>query len=335
MEFKGPKYTLNDDDDVDNEYQPLDNQPIHAPQPPPQPAQLEELQTVVRQRRPPRLLSSICEVQLALTSVVRCVSQPALLAIGQNASHRLGLAPPSSSSANGSLAPRDIDNSISSANINSSPRERKQTPASHSTHHVSLAEDSQTDSLIDVDVACNLEVSEAVIGDIQDTAYDEPLCFFTRTLRIPQKEIHLQPDVVAARKKEIQGLFKSGCFRWVSRANAYPDNIKPIHTGFVDAVKIDEATGSQKFKSRLVMFGRLTPRYVKTTENRADVFTKALPAPAHRTFTDQITVPLDAHMAEDEDAPARLFRSDSISPSLSPYVVRARKRKGKKLKKAE
>eukprot|EP00808_Paulinella_micropora_P013579 g76918.t1 len=40
-------------------------------------------------------------------------------------------------------------------------------------------------------------------------------------------------------------------------------------------------------------------------------------APAHRTFTDQITVPLEAHMAENEDAPARLFRSDSISPSLS------------------
>eukprot|EP00808_Paulinella_micropora_P018211 g29038.t1 len=194
-------------------------------------------------------------------------------------------------------------------------------------------------------------VSEAVIADIQDTAYDEPLCFFTCTLRISQKEIRLHPDVVAARKKEIQGLFKAGCFRWVPRANAYRDNIKPIHTGFVDAVKIDEATGSQKFKSRLVMFGnlmtalgfdfdvidftqaysqadmidivyaiphddfedfrdpekpkddilqvygspqagRLTPRYVKTTENRADVFTKALPAPAHRTFTDQITVPL-------------------------------------------
>eukprot|EP00808_Paulinella_micropora_P001233 g44879.t1 len=79
----------------------------------------------------------------------------------------------------------------------------------------------------------------------------------------------------------------------------------------------------------VVREGRLTPRYVKTTENRADVFTKALPAPAHRTFTDQITVPLDTHMAEDEDAPARFFRSDSISPSLSPYVVRARKRKGK------
>eukprot|EP00808_Paulinella_micropora_P017863 g46457.t1 len=283
----------------------------------------------------------------------------------------------------------------------SHPRERESNPASHSTHHVSLAEDSQTDSLIDVDVACNLEVSEAVIADIQDTAYDEPLCFFTRTLRIPQKEIHLHPDVVAARKKEIQGLFKAGCFRWVPRANAYRDNIKPIHTGFVDAVKIDEATGSQKFKSRLVMFGNLMSAFSHYSpyDNSAPVcshivlltvlsltaalgfdfdvidFTQAYsqadmidivyaiphddfedfrdpekpnddilqvlkalygsPQAAHRTFTDQITVPLDAHMAEDEDAPARLFRSDSISPSLSPYVVRARKRKWKKSKKAE
>eukprot|EP00808_Paulinella_micropora_P001238 g44887.t1 len=121
-------FQLNDDDDVDNGYQPLDDQPIPAPQPPPQPAQLEELQPIVRQ---------------------------SLVFLAQFA--RLGLAPPSSSSANGSLAPRDINRSISSANIIASPRERKQTPAYHSTHHVSLAEDSQTDCLIDVDVACNLE----------------------------------------------------------------------------------------------------------------------------------------------------------------------------------
>eukprot|EP00808_Paulinella_micropora_P013580 g76920.t1 len=202
-------FQLNDDDDVDNGYQPLDDQPITAPQPPPQPAQLEELQTIVRQRRPPRLLSSICEDQLALTSFVRCVSQPALLAIVE----------------------MQVTDSV----------------LPHPAHHLLTVHSPHATST----------VSEAVIADIQDTAYDEPLCFFLRTLRIPQKEIHLHPDVVAARKKEIQGLFKVGCFRWVPRANAYRDNIKPIHTGFVDAVKIDEATGSQKFKSKLVMFGNL------------------------------------------------------------------------------
>eukprot|EP00808_Paulinella_micropora_P002131 g19053.t1 len=414
-------FQLNDDDDdVDNGYQPFDDQPIPAPQPPPQPAQLEELQTVVRQGRPPS--TSQLNLRGSVGPNVGSSLRFATSSTGNrsNASHRLGSVPPSSSSAHGSRAPHDINSSISSANIIASSRERKQTPASHSTHHVRLAEDSQTDAFIDVDVASNLDVSEAAKANIQDTPCEEPLCFFTRALRIPQKEIHLHPDVVAARKKEIQGLFKAGCFRWVPRANAYRDNIKPIHTGLVDAVKIDEATGNQKFKSRLVMFGnlmsafshyspydksapvcshmvllivlsltaalgfdfdvidftqaysqadmidivyaispddfegfrdpekpeddilqvlkalygslqagRLTPRYLKT-QNRADVFTKALPAPAHRIFNDQITVPLDAHMAEDEDAPARLFRSDWISPSLSPYVVRARKReKGK------
>eukprot|EP00808_Paulinella_micropora_P019982 g46216.t1 len=176
-----------------------------------------------------------------------------------NASHRLGF--PSSSS-NGLLAPRDINGNISSSNIIATPRERKQTPATHPTHHVSLAQDSQTASFFDVAAACNLEHSETDLADLQQDAYDEqafdePFCFFTRALRIPQKEIHKRPEVVAARKKEIEGLFKDGCFRWVPRANAYHDNIKPIHNGFVDAVKIDEATGNHKFKSRLVLFGNL------------------------------------------------------------------------------
>eukprot|EP00808_Paulinella_micropora_P021391 g82640.t1 len=483
-----PTFQLNDDDD-DNGYQSLDDQPVPPPQPPPQRPQLEEEEhTVVRQRRPPS--SSQLNLRGSVGPNVRRSLRFAASSSGNrsNASHRLGSP---SSPANGLLAPRDINGNISSSNIIATQRERKQTPANHPTHHVSLAHDSQAAAFFDVAAACNLEHSETDLADLQQDAYeeqtyDEPFCFFTRALRIPQKEIHQHPEVVAARRKEIEGLFKAGCFRWVPRANAYRDKIKPIHTGFVDAVKIDEATGNHKFKSRLVLFGnlmspfshyspydksapvcshmvmltvlsltaalgfdfvvidftqaysqadmidivyaiapddfedfrdpekpeddilqvlkalygspqagrrwhdkhlliselrapinlptplladnrgaitsssngmgsprarhldlrhhyivevvregRLTPRYVNTTQNRADIFTKALPAPAHRTFIDQITVPLASCMADDEDAPARLFRSDALSPTLSQYVVRARKRKGKKSKQVE
>eukprot|EP00808_Paulinella_micropora_P024502 g82152.t1 len=405
-----PRY-LNDDDD-DNGYQSLDDQPVPPPQPPPQRPQLEEEEhTVVRQRRPPSSLQ--LNLRGSVGPNVRRSLRFAASSSGNrsNASHRLGSP---SSPANGLLAPRDINGNVSSSNIIATQRERKQTPANHPTHHVSLAHDSQAAAFFDVAAACNLEHSETDLADLQQDAYeeqtyDEPFCFFTRALRIPQKEIHQHPEVVAARRKEIEGLFKAGCFRWVPRANAYRDKIKPIHTGFVDAVKIDEATGNHKFKSRLVMFGNLmspfshyspydksapvcshmvmltvlsltaalgfdfvvidfTQAYsqadmidiiyaiapddfedfrdpekpeddilqvLKALADNIIIFTKALPAPAHRTFIDQITVPLASCMADDEDAPARLFRSDALSPTLSPYVVRARKRKGKKSKQVE
>ena len=82
----------------------------------------------------------------------------------------------------------------------------------------------------------------------------------------------------------------------------------------------------------VVREGRLTPRYVETNKNKADVLTKALPTPAHRTYNDQLTVALDLHMADEEDAPPRLARPEALSPALSPYVVRTRTKKGKKSK---
>eukprot|EP00808_Paulinella_micropora_P012315 g76847.t1 len=57
--------------------------------------------------------------------------------------------------------------------------------------------------------------------------------------------------------------------------------------------------------------GRLTLCYVKTNENRADIFTKSLPAPAHRAFSDQLTVPLDDYLKPDE-FPAQTTSSGNL-----------------------
>eukprot|EP00808_Paulinella_micropora_P027369 g75169.t1 len=61
--------------------------------------------------------------------------------------------------------------------------------------------------------------------------------------------------VVEARRKEIQGLYDARCLEWATWQDAERDRVKPIRTGFVDAIKEDEATGEKKYKSRLVIYG--------------------------------------------------------------------------------
>eukprot|EP00808_Paulinella_micropora_P023534 g54875.t1 len=70
-----------------------------------------------------------------------------------------------------------------------------------------------------------------------------------------QKEKRVHPDIVMARKAEVQGLYDAGCLRWASRDEAKKNGVTPIHTGFVDAVKHNESTGERKYKSRLIIFG--------------------------------------------------------------------------------
>eukprot|EP00808_Paulinella_micropora_P012125 g23301.t1 len=83
----------------------------------------------------------------------------------------------------------------------------------------------------------------------------EDVCLFTRVLQKPEKQLRLIPQVVEARRKEVQGLYDAKCLQWATWDDAKRDNIKPIRTGFVDAIKVDEATGENKYKSRLVIYG--------------------------------------------------------------------------------
>jgi len=62
------------------------------------------------------------------------------------------------------------------------------------------------------------------------------------------------PQVVEARQK-VQGLYDANCLQWATWQDAERDKVKPIRTGFVDAIKVDEATGTNKYKSRLVIYG--------------------------------------------------------------------------------
>eukprot|EP00808_Paulinella_micropora_P021596 g4562.t1 len=71
----------------------------------------------------------------------------------------------------------------------------------------------------------------------------EDVCLFTRVLRKPEKQLRLIPQIVEARRKEVQGLYDAKCLQWATWDDAKRDNIKPIRTGFVDAIKVDEATG--------------------------------------------------------------------------------------------
>eukprot|EP00808_Paulinella_micropora_P003112 g14505.t1 len=57
------------------------------------------------------------------------------------------------------------------------------------------------------------------------------------------------------RTKEVEGLYDVGCLEWATWSDADRDRIKPIRTGFVDAIKVDEASGMSKDKSRLVIYG--------------------------------------------------------------------------------
>jgi len=74
-------------------------------------------------------------------------------------------------------------------------------------------------------------------------------------LRKPEKQLRTMPQVVEARKREVQGLYDSKCLEWATWQDAERDRVKPIRTGFVDAIKVDEGSGQEKYKSRLVIYG--------------------------------------------------------------------------------
>eukprot|EP00808_Paulinella_micropora_P010911 g9401.t1 len=54
------------------------------------------------------------------------------------------------------------------------------------------------------------------------------------------------PQVVEARQKEIQGLYDAKYLECATWQYAERDRVKPIRTGFVDAIKEDEATALMK-----------------------------------------------------------------------------------------
>eukprot|EP00808_Paulinella_micropora_P025903 g32076.t1 len=131
------------------------------------------------------------------------------------------------------LAPRDILSGVSSSNIIESKRERRQTPTDHPTHHVKVA--------VEMNPTVPLQNQLApLVDDIPSDVNDPAWCLYTRTLRVPERQIELFPQIVEARRKKVQGLYDTGCF--------------------VDAVKINDSDAGELFKSRLVIFGNhMTP----------------------------------------------------------------------------
>eukprot|EP00808_Paulinella_micropora_P031026 g75247.t1 len=141
-------------------------------------------------------------------------------------------------------APKDIEGNISASNIVSGRRVRKQTPAGTPTHTTWQQQKRQT----------RTSPCQSRRWLILGIRYMD-VCLFTRVLRKPEKILRQMPEVAKARKTEIQGLYDAGSLEWSTWAEADREKIKPIRTGFVDAIKVDEASGVSKYKSRLVIFG--------------------------------------------------------------------------------
>eukprot|EP00808_Paulinella_micropora_P012132 g12516.t1 len=98
-------------------------------------------------------------------------------------------------------APRDIEGNISDSNIVSGRRNRKPTAPNTQTHTYKLA------------VAEDDEEQFAAQEDENDGIRDSDVCLFTRVLRKPEKQLRLMPQVVEARKKEIQWLYDAKCLQ--------------------------------------------------------------------------------------------------------------------------
>eukprot|EP00808_Paulinella_micropora_P005295 g44300.t1 len=113
------------------------------------------------------------------------------------------------------------EGNISSSNIVAGARNRRQTPANVSTHMAVDNGGSDGDGMTD--------------GD-DELRYTD-ICLFTRVLQKPEKVLRQIPDVVQARTKEVEGLYDVGCLEWATWSDADKDRIKPIRTGFVDAIK--------------------------------------------------------------------------------------------------
>eukprot|EP00808_Paulinella_micropora_P017592 g28801.t1 len=139
-------------------------------------------------------------------------------------------------------APKDIEGNITASNIVSGRRVRKQTPAGTPTHTYHMATTDETDTHEPMSVV-----------EIKDGIRYTDVCLFTRVLRKPEKVLRQMPEVAKARQTEIQ--YDAGCLEWSTWAEPDREKIKPIRTGFVDAIKVDEASGVSKYKSRLVIYG--------------------------------------------------------------------------------
>eukprot|EP00808_Paulinella_micropora_P022722 g51544.t1 len=116
-------------------------------------------------------------------------------------------------------APRDIDGDVDARNIMVGKRGRRQTPEGTATHSYRLA------------IAEDDEAQFAPQTDSSDGLRYEDVCLFIRVLRKPEKQLRVIPQ------------------------DAEEDKVKLTRTGFVDAIKEDEATGEKKYKSRLVIYG--------------------------------------------------------------------------------
>eukprot|EP00808_Paulinella_micropora_P014445 g3258.t1 len=93
------------------------------------------------------------------------------------------------------------------------------------------------------------------VEEMEDGIRYTHVCLFTLVLRKPEKILRQMPEVAKARRTEIEGLYDAGCLEWSMWAEADREKIKPIRTGFVGAIKVDEASGVSKYKSRLVIYG--------------------------------------------------------------------------------
>eukprot|EP00808_Paulinella_micropora_P006789 g21671.t1 len=133
---------------------------------------------------------------------------------------RLEAVPEATPLQNAPKAPRDIEGNISSSNIVTGARNRRQTPANVSTH---MAVD-------------NGGSDGDVMSDGDDELRYTDVCLFTRVLR-NQKRCWQIPDVVQARTKKVEGLYDVACLEWATWSDADKDKIKAIRTGFVDAIK--------------------------------------------------------------------------------------------------
>eukprot|EP00808_Paulinella_micropora_P005483 g68347.t1 len=151
------------------------------------------------------------------------------------------------------LSPRDISSDpFDPNNIIDGPRLRRARPSHHSSHHVTLAVDNSSNVVDGVPTSLNEDYGYE---------YKGPMCLLTHTMHFPEKQKRLHPDVVAARNKEVRGLYDIKCLAWATRDQAKEHGVTPIHTGFVDAVKHNESTGERVYKSRLVMFGNRMNAY--------------------------------------------------------------------------
>eukprot|EP00808_Paulinella_micropora_P012257 g7052.t1 len=135
-------------------------------------------------------------------------------------------------------APRDINGNIDSSNVIDGKRHRNPRPPHHASHSVKLAVD---------DDCCAAAASNEPEVNASLSEENEPFCLFTHVLRMPEKQKRMDANVVAARQSEIKGLYDAKCVRWATRQDAKRDNITPIHTGFVDAIKQNESTGDTSY----------------------------------------------------------------------------------------